>query len=180
MGVFIQVQYNQHIQQLHVSAVSPSASSPLQAETFGLMLATRLAEILKIQDPHFTDCSMLASAAKAIDIFSSPGHWDNRPLIQKSPPTNKLCCDHILAPRMLSFLTSQLRIMFRYKLFPMGSGSPLGTSAQKYELETIILDGLEKLTRLSISLKRTPSIEKLTVFQNMTVKSIPWYHTFVR
>jgi hypothetical protein len=63
MGVFIQVEYNQHIQQLHVSALSPSASSPLQAETFGLMLATRLAEILKIQDPHFTDCSMLALAA---------------------------------------------------------------------------------------------------------------------
>jgi hypothetical protein len=61
IGVFIEVQNNQHIKQLHVSAMSPAASSPLQAETFGLMLATRLAEILKIQEPHFlTDCSVLA------------------------------------------------------------------------------------------------------------------------
>jgi hypothetical protein len=82
IGVFIQVQNNQHIQQLHISAMSPPASSPLQAETFGLMLATRLAEVLNIQDAHFlTDCSVLASAAKEANIFSAPGHWDNRPLL---------------------------------------------------------------------------------------------------
>ena len=62
--------------------MSPPASSSLQAETFGLMLATRLAEILNVQDPHFfTDCSMLVSAVKETDILSAPGPWDNGPLL---------------------------------------------------------------------------------------------------
>jgi hypothetical protein len=99
IGVFIQVQNNQHIQQLHISAMSPPASSPLHAETFGLLLATRLAEILKIQDPHFlTDCSVLALAAKATDILSAPGPWDNRPLIaeiQNSPSFQQRNVSHI-------------------------------------------------------------------------------------
>jgi hypothetical protein len=38
---------------IHVSALSPSASSPLQAETFGLLLAMKLADILQVQDPIF-------------------------------------------------------------------------------------------------------------------------------
>ena len=57
--------------------MSPPASSSLQAETFGLMLATRLADILNVQDSHFTDCSVLALAAKATDIRFAPGPWDN-------------------------------------------------------------------------------------------------------
>ena len=89
IGVFIQVQNNDRIHQLHIAAMSPMASSPLQAETFGLMLATRLAEILNVQDPHFfTDCSVLVSAAKSTDILSAPGPWNNMPLlaqIQNSP-----------------------------------------------------------------------------------------------
>ena len=89
IGVFIQVQNNDRIHQLHLAAMSPMASSPLQAETFGLMLATRLAEKLNVEDPHFfTDCSMLVSAVKETDILSAPGPWDNRPLlaqIQNSP-----------------------------------------------------------------------------------------------
>jgi hypothetical protein len=79
--------------------MSPADSCPLQAETFGLMLAMRLAEILKIQDLHFlTDYSVLASAAKATNIFSAPGHWDNRPLlahIQKSPSFQRNKIFHI-------------------------------------------------------------------------------------
>lgn len=89
IGVFIQVQNDDRIHQIHIAAMSPPASSPLQAETFGLMLANRLADILNVQDPHFfTDCSVLALTAKATNILSAPGPWDNRPLlaqIQNSP-----------------------------------------------------------------------------------------------
>jgi hypothetical protein len=79
--------------------MSPPASSPLHAETFGLLLATRLAEILKIQDPHFlTDFSVVALATKAPYIFSALGPWDNRPLlveIQNSPSFQRSNVSHI-------------------------------------------------------------------------------------
>ena len=53
LGFIIHIQDNQHLQELHISAISPPASSPLQAETYGLLLATKLADILQVQDPHF-------------------------------------------------------------------------------------------------------------------------------
>ena len=66
--------------------MSPPASS-LQAETFGLMLATRLADILNVQDPHvFMDCSVLALAVKATDIHSAPCPWNNMPLLAQILP----------------------------------------------------------------------------------------------
>jgi hypothetical protein len=69
--------------------LSPPDSSPLQAETYRLLLATKLAEILEIQDPYFyTDSLVLASAAASPTVFKAPGHWDNRPhlaAIQTSP-----------------------------------------------------------------------------------------------
>lgn len=43
LGVIITMQDNRHLQRLHVSALSPPVSSPLQAETYGLLLATKLA-----------------------------------------------------------------------------------------------------------------------------------------
>ena len=76
------MQGNQHLKQLHVSALSPPASSPLQAETYGLLLATKLAHLLQVQDPHFyTDCLVLASAAAEPSVFAAPGHWGNRHLL---------------------------------------------------------------------------------------------------
>jgi hypothetical protein len=81
IGVVINMQDNQHCQQLHVSALAPPASSPLQAEAYGLHLAANLADLLHLQEPLFhTDCSILASAA-ATDIFTAPGHWEVRPLL---------------------------------------------------------------------------------------------------
>jgi hypothetical protein len=80
LGVIIHFQENQHLHQLHVSVLSPPASSPLQAETYGLLLATKLADLLQVQDPHFyTDCSVLASAATATTVFAAQGHWEIRP-----------------------------------------------------------------------------------------------------
>ena len=89
IGVVIQLGDNDHCQQLHVSALSPPVSSPLQAEAYGLLLATKLADTLHIQEPHYyTDCSVLASAAAATSIFKDAGHWNIRPIlatIQASP-----------------------------------------------------------------------------------------------
>jgi hypothetical protein len=82
IGVFIKMEHNIHCKHLYISARSPPASSPLQAEAFGLWLATMLAEILQIQEPQFfTDSSILASAAAATNIITAPGHWIIRPLI---------------------------------------------------------------------------------------------------
>ncbi|XP_071685316.1 uncharacterized protein [Lolium perenne] len=89
LGIIIHMHNNQHLRQLHVSALSPPASSPLQAETYGLLLATKLADLLQIQDPYFyTDSLVLALAAASPTLFNAPGHWENRPhlaAIQASP-----------------------------------------------------------------------------------------------
>jgi hypothetical protein len=99
LGVIITMQNNRHLQQIHVSALSPPTSSPLQAETYGLLLATKLADLLQVQNPHFyTDCSVLASAARSPTVFATPGHWENRPLlaaIQASPSFNCNRITHI-------------------------------------------------------------------------------------
>ena len=76
------MEHIKHCNQLYILARSPPASSPLQAEAFGLLLATKLAEILHFQQPHFyTDSSILATAAAATNIVTAPGHWTIRPLI---------------------------------------------------------------------------------------------------
>jgi hypothetical protein len=80
---------NQHCRHLHVAALSPPASSPLQAEAFGLLLATKLAELLRLQEPQFyTDCLVLASAAATEDITKAPGHWSIRPLLAEIQRSN--------------------------------------------------------------------------------------------
>ena len=82
IGIFITTDSNQHFTQLHVLALSPQAASPLQAETFGLLLATMLAEKLGIQETRFlTDCAILASEAANTSIFNTAGHWVMRPLL---------------------------------------------------------------------------------------------------
>lgn len=82
IGIFIKMEHLTHCNQLYISARSPPAFSPLQAEAFGLLLATKLAEVLQLQEPYFyTDSSILASAAAATNIITAPGHWTIRPLI---------------------------------------------------------------------------------------------------
>jgi hypothetical protein len=73
--IFIQMgNDNQHCRNLHVAALSPPASSPLQAEAFGLLFATKLAKFLQLQEPQFyTDCLVLASAAATEDIIKTSG-----------------------------------------------------------------------------------------------------------
>jgi hypothetical protein len=71
IGVITKLGDNGHCQQLHMSALSPP--SPLQAEAYGLLLATEIADALHIQEPqYYTDCSVLASTATATSIFKCP------------------------------------------------------------------------------------------------------------
>jgi hypothetical protein len=99
LGVIIHLPDNSHCRKIHIAAMSPPVSSPLQAETSALLLATKLADIFRIHDPAFyTDNSVLASAAKASNILSAPGHWSNRPLladIQAAPSFNSCRVYHI-------------------------------------------------------------------------------------
>jgi hypothetical protein len=99
IGVTISIQGNQHLNQMHIAALSPPASSPLQAETYGLLLATKLAHLLQVQDPqYYTDCLVLASAARETSVFATPGHWENRPLlaeIQASPSFHSSRISHV-------------------------------------------------------------------------------------
>jgi hypothetical protein len=89
IGIIIELGENGHCQQLHISALSPPVTSALQAEAYGLLLATKIADALHIQEPqYYTDCSVLASATTATSIFQGAGHWNIRPIlanIQASP-----------------------------------------------------------------------------------------------
>ena len=99
IGVIIQLGENGHCEQLQVSAMSPPVSSPLQAEAYGLLLATLIADTLHIPEPQYhTDCSVLASAAAASSIFKVSAHWNIRPIlasIQASPAFSRSRVEHI-------------------------------------------------------------------------------------
>jgi ribonuclease HI len=99
IGIVVQVDQNKHFKQLHISALSPPASSALQAEAFALLLATRLVGALQLQEPcFFTDSSVLAKAATATSLFAAPGHWAVRPqiaAIQANPTFQTSRISHI-------------------------------------------------------------------------------------
>jgi hypothetical protein len=96
IGIFIQMEHGQHCKHLYVSAMSPTASSALQAEAFGLVLATKIADLLNLQEPHFyTDSSILASAAAATSIVNAPGHWAIRPLLASIQASNSFHANKI-------------------------------------------------------------------------------------
>ncbi|KAI4974215.1 hypothetical protein ZWY2020_047495 [Hordeum vulgare] len=82
IGIIIQTGSNQHCQQLHVSALSPPASTPLQPEAFGFHLVSVLAKALHLHEPCFyTDSYFLASGAKTTSIFKDAGYWSIRPTL---------------------------------------------------------------------------------------------------
>ena len=96
IGIFIQMENNQHCKHIYISAMSPPASSPLQAEAFGLLLATKLADMLQLQEPRFyTDSSILASAAAASNIIAAPSHWMIRSLLTDIQASNSFQADRI-------------------------------------------------------------------------------------
>jgi hypothetical protein len=65
---------------LFIAAISPPVSSVLQAEAFGLLLAAKLADLLRLnQVTFFTDNATLAKAAAHHNIQDAPGHWEIRP-----------------------------------------------------------------------------------------------------
>ena len=80
VGVFIQFGDDRRCSKLCISAISPSATSAIQAEAFSLMLATQIAGALHLQHATFlTDNAMLAAAVASQSMISAPGHWSIRP-----------------------------------------------------------------------------------------------------
>jgi ribonuclease HI len=80
LGIYIQVEGAHHCARLLISAISPPATSALQAEAFGLLLAANLVHHLQLQQvTFFTDCAILAKAATTRNIIEDPGHWQIRP-----------------------------------------------------------------------------------------------------
>jgi ribonuclease HI len=96
LGVIIHFQENEHLRQLQVSALSPPVSSPLHAETYGLLLATKLADLLQVQDPRFyTDSAVLVSAAKTASVFATQGNWEIRPELAAIRSSHSFRCNNI-------------------------------------------------------------------------------------
>ena len=80
LGIFIQLGGDRRCSQLCISAISPPATSAIQAEAFSLMLAYQIAGILRLQQATFlTDNAALATAAAAQNTILTPGHWSIRP-----------------------------------------------------------------------------------------------------
>ena len=80
LGIFIQICGDRPCSKICISAISPPASSAIQAEAFGLLLASQIAQLLHIQQATFlTDNSTLAHAAATQDLRLAPGHWTIRP-----------------------------------------------------------------------------------------------------
>jgi hypothetical protein len=89
LGIFIQLGGGRCCSQLCISAISPPATSAIQAEAYSLILASQIAGILQIQQATFlTDCAVLATAAAVQNMMLTPGHWTIRPqlaLLASSP-----------------------------------------------------------------------------------------------
>jgi ribonuclease HI len=80
IGIYIQVDNNCHFKQLHIAAMSPPAASAHQVEALALVLATKLAVVIQLQEPQFfTDSTILAQAASTNYILSAMIHWEIRP-----------------------------------------------------------------------------------------------------
>jgi hypothetical protein len=70
------------------------ALSPLQAEAYGLELATKLAEVLQLREPRYYT-AVLASAADARNITEAPGHWMIRAHIARIQASNSFHVNRI-------------------------------------------------------------------------------------
>ncbi|CAM0958575.1 unnamed protein product [Alopecurus aequalis] len=80
LGIYMQLHGDRPCSNVSISAISPPASSAIQAEAFGLLLAVKLAEMLHIHQPTFlTDKATLATATATQDLLRAPGHWELRP-----------------------------------------------------------------------------------------------------
>ena len=80
LGIFIQFPGDRQCKHLCISAISPPATSAIQAEAFGIMLATKMAEMLQLQQiTLLTDNATLASTLAANRLILAPGHWTIRP-----------------------------------------------------------------------------------------------------
>uniref|UniRef100_A0ACD5YT82 Uncharacterized protein n=1 Tax=Avena sativa TaxID=4498 RepID=A0ACD5YT82_AVESA len=89
LGIFIQFGEDRPCSQVYVSAVSPLVSSAIQAEAFGLLFATKAAEVLQIKRATFlTDNAVLAKVVASQDLLNDPGHWTIRPQLAEIAATS--------------------------------------------------------------------------------------------
>jgi hypothetical protein len=153
LGVIIHFKENQHLCQLHVSALSPPASSPLQAEAYGLLLATKLADLLQVQDPRFyTDCSVLASAATATTVFAAQGHWKIRPQLAAIQASHSIRCNnvsHINRSRNVK-AHHQARLALRIQTVPLAVRCLSSDTGQCPSRDIISVSSVAPFTLLSV------------------------------
>ena len=70
IGVYIKLENNQHCKHIYIAALSPPATSPLQAEAFAFAFGTKIADGLQLQQPQFfTDCKVLATAILVLSMW---------------------------------------------------------------------------------------------------------------
>jgi hypothetical protein len=106
IGVVIMLQDKSHCSEIHVAAMSPPATSALQAEaSSGLQLAIAISEVLNLQQPYFlSDNVTLVKAAASLDIINKPGHWEIRPQLARIIQSNQFEASKTFhVPRSLNF-----------------------------------------------------------------------------
>ena len=75
LGIFIQNPATPLCQSIYISASTPRVTSALQAEAFGVLLATKLAELLHCQGAIILTYNRTLSSAAANKLIDDPGHW---------------------------------------------------------------------------------------------------------
>ena len=81
IGNYIQVNNNQHFKKLHIATMSPPTAYPLQAEALALVLSTKVAIVIQLQDPQFFSYCHVLVQAISTNILSALGNWEIRPML---------------------------------------------------------------------------------------------------
>lgn len=96
IGVYIKLENNQHCKHIYIAALSPPATSPLQAEAFAFAFGTKIADGLRLQQPQFfTDCKVLATALASEDILAAPSPWTMRPHLAEIQASSSFAANRV-------------------------------------------------------------------------------------
>jgi hypothetical protein len=88
LGIYMRILGDRPCSQVSILAISPPASSAIQAEAFGLLFAFKLAEMLNIHQATFlTDNATLVTTAATQDLLHAPGHWAITPQLANMAAT---------------------------------------------------------------------------------------------
>lgn len=80
IGIFVQLEEQQHQGNISIAATGVHVTSPLQAEALALLAAAQIATkvVTTGEITFFTDNQVLAKAADSRDLQNKPGHWEIR------------------------------------------------------------------------------------------------------